>query len=46
MCPLSYGSLEVHSATGFSTFHGGELTTDIVVDNCAICRNHIMDLCE
>jgi hypothetical protein len=19
---------------------------DIVVDNCAICRNHIMDLCE
>lgn len=19
--------------------------TDIVVDNCAICRNHIMDLC-
>lgn len=20
--------------------------TDIVVDNCAICRNHIMDLCE
>lgn len=21
------------------------LKTDIVVDNCAICRNHIMDLC-
>lgn len=21
------------------------LITDIVVDNCAICRNHIMDLC-
>ena len=21
------------------------LTLDIVVDNCAICRNHIMDLC-
>ena len=20
--------------------------TDIVVDNCAICRNHIMDLCK
>lgn len=20
--------------------------SDIVVDNCAICRNHIMDLCE
>ena len=20
--------------------------TDIVVDNCAICRNHIMDLCS
>lgn len=20
-------------------------STDIVVDNCAICRNHIMDLC-
>lgn len=19
---------------------------DIVVDNCAICRNHIMDLCK
>ena len=19
---------------------------DIIVDNCAICRNHIMDLCE
>ena len=22
------------------------LLLDIVVDNCAICRNHIMDLCE
>lgn len=22
------------------------LTPDIVVDNCAICRNHIMDLCK
>lgn len=22
-----------------------DLMTDIVVDNCAICRNHIMDLC-
>ena len=21
-------------------------TVDIVVDNCAICRNHIMDLCK
>lgn len=21
------------------------IVTDIVVDNCAICRNHIMDLC-
>ncbi|KAG0704782.1 hypothetical protein DFH29DRAFT_331089 [Suillus ampliporus] len=21
------------------------VSTDIVVDNCAICRNHIMDLC-
>lgn len=21
------------------------IETDIVVDNCAICRNHIMDLC-
>lgn len=21
------------------------MITDIVVDNCAICRNHIMDLC-
>ena len=21
------------------------IITDIVVDNCAICRNHIMDLC-
>lgn len=20
--------------------------SDIVVDNCAICRNHIMDLCK
>jgi hypothetical protein len=22
------------------------LLIDIVVDNCAICRNHIMDLCK
>lgn len=22
------------------------MDADIVVDNCAICRNHIMDLCE
>ena len=22
-----------------------KLILDIVVDNCAICRNHIMDLC-
>lgn len=22
------------------------LSADIVVDNCAICRNHIMDLCK
>lgn len=22
------------------------MTVDIVVDNCAICRNHIMDLCK
>jgi len=22
------------------------LILDIVVDNCAICRNHIMDLCK
>jgi len=22
-----------------------DLIIDIVVDNCAICRNHIMDLC-
>lgn len=21
-------------------------SSDIVVDNCAICRNHIMDLCK
>lgn len=24
----------------------GSFRADIVVDNCAICRNHIMDLCE
>ncbi|RWW29732.1 hypothetical protein BHE74_00019271 [Ensete ventricosum] len=24
----------------------GGIVADIVVDNCAICRNHIMDLCE
>ena len=23
-----------------------QLISDIVVDNCAICRNHIMDLCS
>jgi hypothetical protein len=22
------------------------VSVDIVVDNCAICRNHIMDLCK
>jgi hypothetical protein len=22
-----------------------QFSADIVVDNCAICRNHIMDLC-
>jgi RING-box protein 1 len=21
-------------------------STDVVVDNCAICRNHIMDICR
>jgi RING-box protein 1 len=25
--------------------HPLEAYVDIVVDNCAICRNHIMDLC-
>ena len=35
---------------GFSIFKTliflGLFTLDIVVDNCAICRNHIMDLCK
>ena len=26
--------------------HGHMCVSDIVVDNCAICRNHIMDLCR
>ena len=34
----------------FSTFKTliflGVFSLDIVVDNCAICRNHIMDLCK
>ena len=25
---------------------GSAKSWDIVVDNCAICRNHIMDLCK
>ena len=27
-------------------FTRGLIRTDIHVDNCAICRNHIMDLCK
>lgn len=30
---------------GYVSPSTSNLTTDIVVDNCAICRNHIMDLC-
>jgi len=26
--------------------HSCLVFSDIVVDNCAICRNHIMDLCK
>jgi len=46
---LLYGSLR-HSITVSTMeklFNAISCTylSDIVVDNCAICRNHIMDLC-
>jgi hypothetical protein len=32
---------------GYVSLQGQDLSlmSDIVIDNCAICRNHIMDLC-
>jgi hypothetical protein len=35
-----------HFGLGVGVFYRHGLMIDIVVDNCAICRNHIMDLCE
>jgi E3 ubiquitin-protein ligase RBX1 len=42
--PLRFG-LGVDDSINYLTFTTHLNCTDIVVDNCAICRNHIMDLC-
>nr|CAD7427176.1 unnamed protein product [Timema monikensis] len=39
---------EVGLGVEFQQYNGGSiyiLVTDIIMDNCAICRNHIMEVC-
>lgn len=46
--PLHYGlgvSIDGEPREYMTTNRPNFPPTDIVVDNCAICRNHIMDLC-
>jgi len=42
-CSLGLGCAFLILKNSWSSTH--RISVDIVVDNCAICRNHIMDLC-